>query len=38
MNDVWLEINEGTRPMADKTQIIEDAKRRWKQIGRNVRP
>lgn len=38
MNDVWLEINECTRPMADKTQIIEDAKRRWKQIGRNVRP
>ena len=38
MNDVWLEINEGTRPMADKTQIIEEAKRRWKQIGRNVRP
>ena len=38
MNDVWLEINEGTRPMADNTQIIEDAKRRWKQIGRNVRP
>ena len=38
MNDVWLEIHEGTRPMADKTQIIEDAKRRWKQIGRNVRP
>ena len=22
MNDVWLEISEGTRPMADKTQII----------------
>ena len=38
MNNVWLEINEGTRPMADKTQIIEDAKKRWKQIGRNVRP
>ena len=38
LNDVWLEINEGTRPMADKAQIIEDAKRRWKQIGRNVRP
>lgn len=38
MNDVWLEISEGTRPMADKTQIIENAKRRWKQIGRNVRP
>lgn len=38
MNDVWLEISEGTRPIADKTQIIEDAKRRWKQIGRNVRP
>lgn len=38
MNDVWLEVSEGTRPMADKTQIIEDAKRRWKQIGRNVRP
>lgn len=38
MNDVWLEINEGTRPMADKTQIIEDAKKRWKQTGRNVRP
>lgn len=38
MNDVWLEISEGTCPMADKTQIIEDAKRRWKQIGRNVRP
>ncbi|MBO5015079.1 MAG: hypothetical protein J6C92_04625 [Bacteroidaceae bacterium] len=38
MNDVWLEISEGTRPMADKTQIIEDAQRRWKQIGRNVRP
>ena len=38
MNDVWLEISGGRRPMADKTQIIEDAKRRWKQIGRNVRP
>ena len=38
MNDVWLEISEGTRPMSDKTQISEDAKRRWKQIGRNVRP
>ena len=38
LNDVWLEINEGTRPKADKKRIVEDAKRRWKQVGRNVRP
>ena len=38
LNDVWLEISEGTLPKADKKRIVQNAKRRWKQIGRNVRP
>ncbi len=38
MRDIWYEIDEGARPVADKRDIVEAAKRRWKQIGKNVRP
>lgn len=38
MSDIWHEIDEGARPVADKRDIVEAAKRRWKQIGKNVRP
>lgn len=38
MSDIWYEIDEGARPVADKRHIVEAAKRRWKQIGKNVRP
>lgn len=38
MSDIWYEIDEGVRPVADKRDIVEAAKRRWKQIGKNVRP
>lgn len=38
MSDIWYEIDEGARPVADKRNIVEAAKRRWKQIGKNVRP
>ena len=38
MGDVWREIDGGARPAADKRDIVEAAKRRWRQIGRNVRP
>lgn len=38
MGDVWNEIDEGARPAADKRDIVEAAKRRWRQIGKNVRP
>lgn len=38
MSDIWYEIDEGTRPVADKRDIVEAAIRRWKQIGKNVRP
>lgn len=38
MSDIWYEIDEGARPIADKRDIVEAAKRRWKQIGKNVRP
>lgn len=38
MSDIWYEIDEGARPVADKRDIVESAKRRWKQIGKNVRP
>lgn len=38
MSDIWYEIDEGARPVADKREIVEAAKRRWKQIGKNVRP
>ena len=38
MSDIWYEIDEGARPVADKRDIVEAAKRRWKQIGKNVRP
>ena len=37
MSDIWYEIDEGAR-LADKRDIVEAAKRRWKQIGKNVRP
>ena len=38
MSDIWYEIDEGARPVADKRDIVEAAKRRWKQIGKKVRP
>ena len=38
MSDIGYEIDEGARPVADKRDIVEAAKRRWKQIGKNVRP
>lgn len=39
MNDIWLEIDEGARPdKADKAEIVAAAKRRWKQVGKNVKP
>ena len=38
MGDIWREIDGGARPAADKRDIVEAAKRRWRQIGRNVRP
>ena len=38
VSDIWYEIDEGARPVADKRDIVEAAKRRWKQIGKNVRP
>ena len=37
MGDIWREIDEGARPVAGKRDIVEAAKRRWRQIGRNVR-
>ncbi len=38
MGDIWREIDEGARPAADKRGIVDAAKRRWRQIGKNVRP
>lgn len=37
MGDIWREIDEGARPEADKRSIVDAAKRRWRQIGKNVR-
>ena len=38
LGDVWHEIDEEARPAADKRGIVDAAKRRWRQIGKNVRP
>ena len=38
MGDIWREIDEGAHPEADKRSIVDAAKRRWRQIGKNVRP
>lgn len=38
MGDIWREIDEGARPTVDKRDIVDAAKRRWRQIGKNVRP
>lgn len=38
LGDIWIEIDEGSKPQADKSRITSEAKARWKQIGRNVRP
>lgn len=39
MGDVWMEIDEGSRPAAtDKAEIAAKAKRRWRQVGKNVKP
>lgn len=37
MGDIWLEIDEGARPpKANKGEIVETARRRWRQAGKNV--
>lgn len=38
MGDIWREIDEGARPVTDKRDIVEAARRRWRQIGKNVKP
>ncbi len=38
MTDIWLEISEGSREPANKAEIVEAARRRWRQAGKNVRP
>lgn len=38
MGDIWREIDEGARPITDKRDIVEAAKRRWRLSGKNVRP
>jgi len=38
LSDVWHEIDEGACPAADKRGIVDAAKRRWRQIGKNVKP
>ncbi len=38
LNDIWLEIDEGARPKANKRDIVDAAGRRWRQTGRSVRP
>lgn len=38
MGDIWIEIDGGAVPAPDKRDIVEAAKRRWRQTGRNVRP
>ena len=38
MGDIWIEIDGGSLPVADKRDIVEAARRRWKQNGRKVRP
>lgn len=34
MGDIWREIDEGARPTVDKRDIVDVAKRRWRQIGK----
>ena len=39
MGDIWMEIDEGARPAkANKAEIAAAAKRRWKRVGKNVKP
>ena len=39
MGDIWLEIDEGARPTkANKPEIVNGARRRWRQAGKNVMP
>ena len=38
MGDIWIEIDGGSLPVADKRDIVEAARRRWRQNGKNVRP
>lgn len=38
MGDIWIEIDGGSVPVADKRDIVEAARRRWRQNGRKVRP
>lgn len=38
MSDIWREIDGNARPVTDKRGIVEAAKRRWRQNGKNVRP
>ena len=38
MGDIWIEIDGGSVPVADKRDIVEAAQHRWRQNGRKVRP
>ncbi len=38
IGNIRREIDEGVHPKVDKRDIVEAAKRRWRQIGRNIRP
>ena len=38
LNGIWLEIDQGARPKANKRDIVDAASRRWRQTGRSVRP
>ena len=38
MGDIWLEIDKGARPAkVNKAEIVAAAKRRWKQVSKNVK-
>ena len=38
LGDIWIEIDGGSVPVANKRDIVEAARRRWRQSGKNVRP
>ena len=39
LSDIWLEIDEGAQPpKTNKQEIVNAARRRWRQAGRNVMP
>ena len=38
MSDIWYESTKAHALLRTKRDIVEAAKRRWKQVGKNVRP